>query len=260
VARTLGQIQRENRQTILRVIARAPRGDSSQLFQAIDKAMEGFAMPHGYRWDKGGGFFRADENEGERKFAMILATTFVFLLMGVLFESFILPLAVIVAVPFAGLGVYWTLFFTGTPLDVMAGIGIVILVGVVVNNGIVLVDVTNRLRLAGKTRLEALMEAGRHRFRPILMTTLTTVFGLVPMALGNARMVGLPYAPLGRTMIGGLLAATLLTLVIVPLFYTLLDDLREYAGPIMRSAFGKRSSEPRVAGAAAGVGRAGPVD
>lgn len=256
VARTLGQIQRENRQTILRVVARAPRGDSSKLFQAIDKAMEGFEMPHGYRWDKGGGGFRVDENEGERTFAIILATTFVFLLMGLLFESFILPLAVIIAVPLAGLGVYWTLFFTGTPLDVMAGIGIVVLVGVVVNNGIVLVDMTNRLRLEGRSRLDALLEAGRHRFRPILMTSLTTVFGLVPMALGNSKMIGMPYAPLGRTMIGGLIAATLLTLVVVPLFYTLLDDLREYAARIARSAFGRGAGGPVPAGAAAGVGRA----
>jgi hydrophobic/amphiphilic exporter-1 (mainly G- bacteria), HAE1 family len=260
VSRTLGQIQRENRQTILRVVARAPRGDSSKLFGAIDKAMEGFEMPHGYRWDKGGGGLRIDEDESERKFAIILATTFVFLLMGLLFESFILPLAVIIAVPLAGLGVYWTLFFTGTPLDVMAGIGIVVLVGVVVNNGIVLVDMTNRLRLEGHSRLEALLEAGKHRFRPIMMTTLTTVCGLIPMALGNSKMIGMPYAPLGRTMIGGLMASTLLTLVVVPLFYTLLDDLRTHAERIARSAFARKAGASGAAtapaGAAAGVGRA----
>jgi HAE1 family hydrophobic/amphiphilic exporter-1 len=184
--------------------------------------------------------------------------------MGILFESFVLPLAVIIAVPFAALGVYWLLYFTNTPFDNMARIGCVILVGVVVNNAIVLVDMANRLRAAGKPRFDALMEAGRHRLRPILMTTLCTVTGLIPMALGESKIGGLPYAPLGRTMIGGLIASTILTLVIVPLFYTLIDDLREHAGRIMRSAFGGDGVKPdRVAeggGAAAGVGRASRVE
>lgn len=112
-----------------------------------------------------------------------------------------------------------------------------ILVGVVVNNAIVLVDLTNRLRLEGRERFAALMEAGQHRFRPILMTTFTTIFGLIPMALGDSRMMDMPYAPLGRTMIGGLLASTVLTLMIVPLCYTLLDDLRLHTSRIMQSVF-----------------------
>ncbi len=243
VAKTLGQIQRESRQTILRVTARAPRTDSRALFAAVDKAMEGFDMPRGYRWDKGN-FNQMGEQDQQMRFALILAIIFVFLLMGVLFESFVLPLAVIVAVPFSFLGVYWTLHWTKTPMDNMAMIGIVILVGVVVNNAIVLVDMANRLRAAGKTRLEALMESGRHRFRPIMMTTLCTVSGLIPMAVGSSKIGGMPYAPLGRTMIGGLIASTLLTLVIVPLFYTFLDDLREHATRIMRSAFGGAPIKP----------------
>jgi HAE1 family hydrophobic/amphiphilic exporter-1 len=191
-------------------------------------------------------------------FSGILAITFVFLLMGLLFESFVLPVAVIIAVPFAYLGVVWTLYLTDTPLDMMARIGIVILVGVVVNNAIVLVDMANRLRAEGMSRFDALVDAGRHRFRPILMTTMTTVCGLIPMALGNSKVVGMPYAPLGRTMIGGLMAATLLTLVIVPLFYSYLDDLREHTARVMRAAFRKRDADvvPESGGAAAGVGRA----
>jgi HAE1 family hydrophobic/amphiphilic exporter-1 len=138
----------------------------------------------------------------------------------------------------------------------------VILVGVVVNNAIVLVDMANRLRAEGMSRFDALVDAGRHRFRPILMTTMTTVCGLIPMALGNSKVVGMPYAPLGRTMIGGLMAATLLTLVIVPLFYAYLDDLREHTARVMRSAFRKREVDavPEAGGAAAGVGRANRVE
>src|SRR5215207_468021 len=171
------------------------------------------------------------------QFALLLAVVFVFLLMGILFESFVLPLAVISAVPFAFIGVYWMLYWTGTPFDNMARIGIVILVGVVVNNAIVLVDMANRLRAEGKSRVDALMDAGRHRLRPILMTTLCTVTGLIPMALGDSKIGNLPYAPLGRTMIGGLIVSTILTPVIVPLFYVLLDEFREHAQRMLGSAF-----------------------
>jgi HAE1 family hydrophobic/amphiphilic exporter-1 len=257
VSRTLGQIQREARQTIVRITARAPRQDSRTLFAAIDKAMEGFDMPRGYRWDKGSWF--GGNEDREMMFPLILAVVFVFLLMGILFESFILPFAIIIAVPFAGLGVYWTLYLTKTPLDMMARIGIVILVGVVVNNAIVLIDMANRLRASGRSRFEALMNAGRHRLRPILMTTMCTVSGLIPMAVGNSKIIGLPYAPLGRTIIGGLIVSTFLTLVVVPLFYTLLDDLREHAARVFGSAFGRSEDVPAAdgtSGAAAGVGRA----
>ena len=178
-------------------MAKASKDDAKTLFAKVDQAMDGFEMPRGYRWDKGARYVRLEESNKSQKFAMIMSISFVFLLMGVLFESFVLPLAVIIAVPFAFLGVYWTLFLTGTPLDMMSMIGTVILIGVVVNNAIVLVDLTNRQRGQGMDRTKALMEAGRHRFRPILMTTFTTVCGLIPMALGNSKMIGMPYSPLG---------------------------------------------------------------
>jgi HAE1 family hydrophobic/amphiphilic exporter-1 len=249
VSKAMGNIYREARQTVMRITARVPRQDYRTLYAAIDKAMEGFEMPRGYRFDRGSFFTLGRESESAMQFALILAVIFVFLLMGFLFESFILPLAVLIAVPFSMLGVYWTLYLTKTPIDLMATIGIVILVGVVVNNAIVLVDMANRLRLEGRSRFDALMDAGRHRFRPILMTTLTTVCGMIPMAVGNSKSIGVPYAPLGRTMIGGLLVSTVLTLLVVPLFYTLLDDLREHAARVWRSAFGGHAE---TGGSAAG--------
>ena len=184
VSRTLGQIRREGRQTMLQITAKAPRADSRRLFEAVDKAMADFEMPRGYRWDKGREYREAGEQEKAMMFAGGLAITFVFLLMGLLFESFVLPLAVITAVPFAYLGVVWTLYLTETPLDMMARIGIVILVGVVVNNAIVLVDMANRLRAEGLDRFSALIDAGRHRFRPIMMTTLAAIFGAIPIMIG----------------------------------------------------------------------------
>ena len=240
VERTLGRIRRENRQTMLNVSARASKDHAQELFTQVDQVMQGFDMPRGYRWDKGTRFVALEEQDQSQMFAVIMSVTFVFLLMGVLFESFVLPLSVIVSIPFSFLGVYWMLYLTNTTFEIMSMIGSVILIGVVVNNAIVLIDLANRLRAGGKSRFDALVEAGEHRFRPILMTTFTTAFGLIPMAAGNSKMVGLAYAPLGRTMVGGLLASMVLTLMLVPLFYTFFDDFRDVAQRIMASAFGKK--------------------
>ena len=129
---------------------------------------------------------------------------------------------------------------------------VIILVGVVVNNAIVLIDMANQLRADGMGRFDALVEAGMYRFRPILMTTFTTVVGLFPMAVGNAKMIGMPYAPLGRTMMGGLLASTVLTLVIVPLFYTFFDDLRMLFQRLLASALARPADVESVPASDAG--------
>ena len=245
VERTLGGIRREDRQTVLNVVARADKEDAEALFAQVDRVMKGFEMPRGYRWDKGDRYQRLQEQDDSLYFAAIMSVTFVFLLMGVLFESFVLPISVIISIPFSFLGVYWTLYLTNTEQDIMSNIGMVILIGVVVNNAIVLIDLANKLRDEGMDRLAALMQAGRHRFRPILMTTFTTAFGLIPMALGNSKIAGGPaYAPLGRTMIGGLMASMVLTLVLVPLFYTFFDDLRVLVQRVMSSAFSRDGAEP----------------
>jgi len=236
IEKTLGQIRRQNRQTTLTVMALTSRRDVNAVYEQLDTAMAEFEMPRGYRWDKGNRFVRLEESNNAMLFAAVLSITFVFLLMGVLFESFILPLAVIISVPFSFLGVYWALYITETDMNMMAMIGMVILIGIVVNNAIVLVDLTNRLREEGVERAQALIQAGGQRLRPILMTTCTTICGLLPMALGNSQMIGMPYSPMGRAMIGGLITSTLLTLLIVPLFYILLDDMRTFAGKVARSA------------------------
>lgn len=204
------------------------REDLDRLGREIDAVMAGVDMPRGYNVRKGRRFQRLEADAEEREFALMLAIVFVFLLMGVLFESFILPFVIVLSIPFAFLGVYWTLWATGTPFDVMAGVGLIILVGIVVNNAIVLVDRVNVLIAQTRDREAALIEAGRVRLRPIAMTALTTIGGLIPMAIGASEIVGVPYAPLGRTVIGGLLASTVLTLFVVPVFYTLIDDLRAY--------------------------------
>ena len=228
VKKGFGEIHRENGKTYLSVKANTTKDNMKTLFEKVDAAMKDFKMPYGYSWSKGREFRNMRESSESQLFALILSGTFVFLLMGVLFESFVLPLSVILAIPFSFVGAYWLMFLTGTPIDTMSQIGFVILVGVVVNNAIVLIDLINRLRNEGMNRYEAMLLAGTQRFRPILMTAFTTIGGLLPMALGKANMMGIAYAPMGRTIIGGLLTSTILSLVAVPWAYTLFDDMRNY--------------------------------
>ena len=243
MARGTGRISRYDGKTKLRIRAYTTRSDIKGLYEEIDKTMSGLELPRGYAWNKGERFKQLRESDNSRQIGIIMGITCVFLLMGVLFESFILPFSVLFSIPFAFMGVYWTLYLTDTPMDIMASIGIIVLIGVVVNNAIVLVDMINRLRADGLSRLDAILEAGRNRFRPILMTTFTTVFGLMPMALGESNAMGTPYAPLGRTMMGGLLASTFLTLLVVPLFYTLLDDFRLAIRRLSAGIFASQDSD-----------------
>lgn len=247
VSKGSGTIFRQNGKTQLHIRALTARQDRRALYGEIDHAMDGLELPRGYSWDKGEGFLRYQASDDAMRFAVMMAVVFVFLLMGVLFESVLLPFSVLLAIPFAFLGVYWTLYLTNTNMDGMANVGAIVLIGVVVNNAIVLVDRVNRLRTQGQARFDALIEAGQNRFRPILMTTFSTVFGLVPMALGNSSLMGISYAPLGRTMMGGLLFSMVLTLFVVPLFYALLDDLHLFFKRLTRAAFAASVSAPMSA-------------
>jgi len=241
-----GQIRRENGKTYLAVKANTTSKDMGEMYKKVDKAMAGFQMPYGYEWNKGQRFRRMNEGDESMMFGVILSITFVFLLMGILFESFVLPLSVIISIPFSFVGANWMLFLTGTPMDLMSQIGFIILIGIVVNNAIVLIDLVNRLRKDGLSRKDALMEAGRHRFRPILMTAFTTIGGLIPMAVGNANMIGIPYAPMGRTIIGGLIFSTMVSLLAVPWAYTLFDDMRNYFKRLLGGVLIEKSKKAAI--------------
>jgi len=130
-------------------------------------------------------------------------------------------------IPLAGIGVVWIHLAAGRDIDFLGVVGLVLLVGVVVNNGIVLIDYVNRLRVDGMERTEALLTAASRRFRPIMMTALTTICGMVPLTIAPISSIGISYRSFGLTLIGGLTSATLLTLLVVPIFYTLFDDLRD---------------------------------
>jgi HAE1 family hydrophobic/amphiphilic exporter-1 len=141
------------------------------------------------------------------------------------FESFVHPFTILTAVPLALVGAILALALTGGGLNTMSLIGVVILVGIVVNDAIVKVDFINQSRRQGETLRRAILEAGRVRLRPIVMTTVTTVLGLTPMALGIGRGADLR-APLAVSVIGGLLLATVLTLIVVPVVYAVIEDAR----------------------------------
>ncbi len=154
--------------------------------------------------------------------AMALAIFLVYLVMASQFESFLHPFVIIFTLPLAAIGVVFALALTGRSVSIVAMIGVVMLAGIVVNNAIVLIDAVNQLRQRGMRKNDALLEAGRNRMRPILMTSLTTILGLMPMALGLGEGAELR-APLAITVIGGLALATALTLIVIPVVYSLLD-------------------------------------
>ena len=162
------------------------------------------------------------------QFTLLLAVFLVYLVMAAQFESIVHPLVILFTIPLALVGAVLALFVTGTTINVVVFIGAIMLAGIVVNNAIVLVDLINQLRGRGTPRFEAIVEAGRSRLRPILMTTATTTLGLLPMALGLGDGAEVR-APMAITVIGGLLMSTALTLVVIPVVYSLLDRRRDPA-------------------------------
>ncbi len=164
-------------------------------------------------------------------FAFALAVFLVYLVMASQFESLIHPFVIMFCVPLAVIGVVFSLWITGTTVSVMVFLGVIILAGIVVNNAIVLIDYTNQLRAEGVPRRKALLEAGKVRLRPIVMTTLTTVLGLVPMALGWGEGAEVR-APMAITVMGGLIFSTVLTLVFIPVVYDLIDRKVYAADPL----------------------------
>ena len=203
----------------------------------ISNLMQQVQLPDGYRWSFQGGFVRQNEEQQVMIVNMLLALAMIYIVMAALFESLLMPNAVIGSLLFSFVGVFWTFFITGTGMGVMGMIGMLVLMGIVVNNGIVLVDRINQDRqllpdLALKTLI---IEACTARLNPILMTVSTTVLGLVPLALGSTAIGGNgpSYAPMAIAIIGGLLFSTLTSLLLVPLNYYGLVKLRSATGNLV---------------------------
>lgn len=206
--------------------------DLGGLTKRIEAALHDFKEPPGVQVVLGGQKRELDETQASMRFALLLAIFLVYVVMAAQFESLLQPFIILMTVPLAGIGVIYTLDATNTPLSVVVFIGVIMLAGIVVNNAIVLIDRINQRRRAGMELIEAIMEAGRARLRPILMTTATTALGLLPMTgwLGGLPVVGELgagegaelRAPMAIAVISGLVSSTVLTLVVIPTVYRLL--------------------------------------
>jgi len=225
----LSQIRRNGRQTALNIGANLENElTMEEARERIESAMTNIELPSGYSWSLDGGFTRQDEDEAIMLTNMILAVCMIYIVMAALFESLLLPTAVLTSLIFSFTGVFWAFLITGNPMTIMGMIGMLILMGIVVNNGIVLVDRINQLVNSGMDVHKAIIQGCLTRIRPISMTVLTTVLGLLPLALGNATIGGdgPSYSPMAIAIIGGLLFSTLTSLFLVPLAYLLLLKLR----------------------------------
>ena len=210
------EIQRENRKvkTEVRAVYEGEDWDGSK--ERIGALMDAFDLPPGYSWSWDDRILEQDGQGQQMGVNFLLALALVYIVMASLFESLAQPFAILFAILFAIPGAVWLLAATNTPFNMMAQIGLLILMGVVVNNGIVLLDHLNQLRAAGMPRDEAIIQAGRDRLRPVVMTAATTILGLLPLAWGGASVGDLFYYPLARTVMGGLISSSILTLLVLP--------------------------------------------
>jgi multidrug efflux pump subunit AcrB len=191
-----------------------------EIMEPVIQKLNQYPFPNGYTYRISGELESRDEAFGGMKIAMIIALISIFAVLVLQFKSFSQPLIIFAAIPLALIGSIWALFITGNTFSFTALIGLLSLIGIVINNSIILVDYTNKLRDSGKSIIEALKIAGETRFTPIILTTLTTIGGLLPLTLRGGTM----WAPMGWTIIGGLLVSTMLTLIIVPVLYNLFSS------------------------------------
>jgi hydrophobic/amphiphilic exporter-1 (mainly G- bacteria), HAE1 family len=221
------QIVRTDSERSATVTAKPVGKDLGTVNQELDTALKGLALGGGATYTIGG--VSADQNEafGDLALAMLAAIVIVFMIMVATFRSFVQPLILLVSIPFAATGAFGLLLITGTALGLPAMIGLLMLVGIVVTNAIVLIDLINQYRKQGMSISDAVVEGGRRRLRPILMTALATIFALAPMAFGVTGEGAFIGKPLALVVIGGLVSSTLLTLVLVPTLYTMVENVKE---------------------------------
>lgn len=214
------QITRKNQQRIVMISGEISGRDLLAVATDVRERLAQIPTPRNYEAVLAGDYEEQQEAFSELMLSLLLAIGLVYMIMASLYESLRDPFIVMLSVPLAAVGVVTTLYLTGTTFNMQSFIGIIMLVGIVVNNAILIVDQAGQLRQAGHSAMAAAREAGRRRLRPILMTTLTTVLGLLPLALGMGEGAE-AQAPMARAVIGGLASSTLITLLVIPVAYTL---------------------------------------
>ena len=213
-----------------------PAGDAAR---EIREKIEQIPLPAGYRYVMGGSSKDIQESMNFAGQALVLAIVFIYLILASQFASFLQPVAIMMSLPLSLIGVIIALLLFGSTLNIFSIIGFIMLMGLVTKNAILLVDFVNQERKSGADRRRAVLAAGRTRLRPILMTTLAMIFGMVPLALGLGEG-GEQRSPMGQAVIGGVITSGLLTLVVVPVIYTYLDDLPAW----LKGRFGKLAVLP----------------
>jgi multidrug efflux pump subunit AcrB len=216
------QIDRKYQERIVEVTGNVTGRDLGSVSKEISDKLAGINVPSGFQVQMSGNIEQQNKTFSDLGLALILAVILVYMVMASQFQSLIDPFIIMFTVPLGMVGVVWALFLTNTTLSVTSFEGVIVMIGIVVSNGILLVDYTNKIRKRGLPLHEAVTKAGRTRLRPILMTTLATVLGLIPMALGIGGETS--QTPLAITVIGGLSLSTLLTLFFIPTLYTIFEE------------------------------------
>ncbi|MGH8313642.1 MAG: efflux RND transporter permease subunit [Steroidobacterales bacterium] len=235
------EIRRSSQERVAIISADLAYGDLGGAKADLHAIVDSIEIPGGLATHVAGQAEEFEEAKTSLIFAFSLAIFLVYLVMASQFESLLHPLVIMFTIPLAVIGAIWALFITGTTLNVIAALGVIMLAGIVTNNAIVLLDAVNQARARGMDKVTALVQAGRTRLRPILITKLTTILGLLPMALGFGEGAEIR-APMAITVIGGLTIATFLTLIVIPVVYASLDRKQDVA-PAQADAAGQTVAE-----------------
>jgi len=220
------EIYRRNQNRIGKVMTEMEKGyPLDHIAAGINKKISHFNLPPNYKITVAGEEEKRQESMHNLSFALLLSLVLVYMVLASQFESLIHPFTILLTIPLAVVGTILLFFIMGTPLNIMAIIGIIMLVGIAVNDSIILVDRINQLRLNGLHRLEAIAMAGQQRIRPIIMTSLTTILALLPLTFGFGQSASLR-SPMALAVIGGLVTSTLLTLIVIPCFYDVFDRIK----------------------------------
>jgi hydrophobic/amphiphilic exporter-1 (mainly G- bacteria), HAE1 family len=214
-----------DRENVIVIEANTQGASLGEVNLGIQQAIADFQLPAGYRFSSGGEVRDQEKVFSKMLFAMGVAVLLMYLILVVQFGSFVEPLAIMVSLPLSLIGVVLALLITNDTLNIMSLIGVLMLMGIVAKNAILLIDFAKWGQETGKDRRTAIIEAGRVRLRPIMMTTIALIAGMVPVALGGGEGADFR-APLGRAIIGGVITSTLLTLLVIPTVYEILDDWR----------------------------------
>jgi HAE1 family hydrophobic/amphiphilic exporter-1 len=225
VAYASNSIHRRNQNRTVSIGARIDQEEPyDKVVRSLENSLAKLSLPPQYKIKVAGQEIRRQESVNNLTFALILSIVLVYMVLASQFESLVHPFTILLTIPLAAVGAILAFFVLGMPLNMMGYIGIILLGGIAVNNSIMIVDCINQNRLNGMALREAILDAGERRLRPIMMTSLTTILGLLPLTLGFGESAALR-APIAIAVIGGMITSTVLTLIIIPCYYESIENI-----------------------------------